>query len=259
MHSTKPGSGASLPRSPQIPHMPGTQGYAVVSCHVERPLDDAVWERYRRLALSRPGGFPIASLLRPPAAGEDEGLFVERAREAAGFGPFGHHTHWTSPTHARPTGGDPAGQVLREGRWLRERGFEPRFFCGGGWYLDSAVLAAVAELGYVDCTATATRPSFLPPGSPRAELSAPAWIRLDDGRRVLELPSTHSLGAAARSLAGALSPTVHVHFHDYELLEARRRTALSLTLRLLALRRRPVDPGAVATEREVSWSDVCAD
>ena len=36
-----PGSGASLPRSPQIPHMLGSQGYAVVSCHVERPLDDS--------------------------------------------------------------------------------------------------------------------------------------------------------------------------------------------------------------------------
>ena len=29
--------------------MPGTQGYAVVSCHVERPQDDEIWGRYRRL------------------------------------------------------------------------------------------------------------------------------------------------------------------------------------------------------------------
>ncbi len=259
MRSTRPGSGASLPRSPQIPHMPGTQGYAVVSCHVERPLDDQVWERYRRLIRSRPGGFPIASLLRPPADGEDEERFLVRAREAAALGPFGHHTHWTSPTHARPTGGDPAGQVLREGSWLRERGLEPRFFCGGGWYMDAGVLAAVAELGYVDCTATAARPPFLPPGSPRAALDAPAWVRLDDGRRVLELPSTHSLGSAARGLAGPLPRVVHVHFHDYELLEPRRRLALSATLRLLALRRRPVEPGAVEAEREVGWADVCAD
>ena len=67
MPSTSAGSGASLPRSPQIPHMPGTQGYAVVSCHVERPLDDGVWSRYRDLLRRRPGGFPIASLMRPPA------------------------------------------------------------------------------------------------------------------------------------------------------------------------------------------------
>jgi hypothetical protein len=239
--------------------MLGSQGYAVVSCHVERPLDTAVWDRYRDLAIARPGGFAIVSLLRPPAAGEDEQVFVERAREATALGPFGHHTHWTSPTHARPTGGDPAEQVLREGRWLRERGLEPRFFCGGGWYMDESVMGALAELGYVDFTATAARPAFLAPGSPRAALDGPAWIRLDDGRRVLELPSTNSLGSAAKSLAGSLPSVAHVHFHDYELLDARRRAALSLTLRLLARRRRPVEPGAVAAEREVSWADVCAD
>ena len=56
--------------------MPDAQGYAVVSCHVERPLDDEVWDRYRALIERRPGGFPIASLMRPPAEGEDESLFV---------------------------------------------------------------------------------------------------------------------------------------------------------------------------------------
>jgi hypothetical protein len=238
--------------------MPGSQGYAVVSCHVERPLDDAVWARYRLLLRRRPGGFPLLSLLRPPAPGEDEELFVARAREAAGLGPFGHHTHWTGPTHARPTGGEPAEQVLREGRWLRDRGLEPAFFCGGGWYMDADVLAAVAELGYVDCTATPARPAFLPAASPRAELDGPAWIALD-GRRVLELPSTHSLGAAARALARPRPPVVHVYFHDYELLDARRRAALTLVLAALARRRRPVDPAAIAAEREVAWADVCAD
>ena len=100
--------------------MPGTQGYAVVSCHVERPLDDAVWSRYLALIDRRPGGFPIASLMRPPADGEDGTPFVDRAREAAARGPFGHHIHWTSPTHARPTGPDPAAAVRREGAWLVE-------------------------------------------------------------------------------------------------------------------------------------------
>src|SRR6266536_1599715 len=170
---------------------------AVVSCHVERPLDDEAWRRFDALQRRRPGGFDVIALIRPPDPehGEDEERWLERARHAAARAPFGHHTHWTSPTHARPTGGDPAEQVLREGRWLRACGLEPRFFCGGGWYLDAGVLAAVAELGYVDFTATAARPQFLPPGSPRAALDTPAWIRLDDGRRVLELPSTHSLGA----------------------------------------------------------------
>ena len=238
--------------------MPERQGYAVVSCHVERPLDDAVWGRYRGLIAHPPAGFPIASLMRPPAEGEAAELFVERAREAASLGPFGHHIHWTSPTHARPTGPDPAGAVRREGAWLREQGLEPRFFCGGGWYTDHDVIAAVADLGYADCTATAWRPSYLPPGSARAGLAQPAWITLDDGRRVLELPTTHSLGAAARSLLSALPRVVHVHFHDYELLDPKRRAALTATLALLARRRRPAGLDALTAVGEVAWDAVWA-
>jgi hypothetical protein len=238
--------------------MPGTQGYAVVSCHVERPLDDRVWERYASLIRRRPSGFPITSLMRPPAEGEDGRLFVERAGEAAALGPLGHHTHWTSPTHARPTNGVPAERVLEEGAWLREQGLAPRSFCGGGWFLDASVLAAVAELGYVDTTATAWRPGHLPTGAPRAALDQPAWVVLGDGRRVLELPTTHSLGAAVRGLAGRLPRVVHLHFHDFELLDPRRRLALQVTLAVLARRRRPTELGALRAEREVAWADVCA-
>jgi len=238
--------------------MPGTQGYAVVSCHVERPLDDAVWARYLALIERRPGGFPIASLMRPPADGEDGTQFVERAREAAALGPYGHHIHWTSPTHARPTAPDPADAVRREGAWLVEQGLEPRFFCGGGWYTDAAVMAAVADLGSVDCTATAWRPPYLPAGSPRASLDQPARVVLEDGRTVLELPTTHSLGAAAKALHRPLPSVVHLHFHDYELLETARRTALTATLVLLARRRRPVGLDQLTADRAVPWADVCA-
>jgi hypothetical protein len=238
--------------------MPGTQGYAVVSCHVERPLDDDVWARFLALLDRRPGGFPIASLMRPPAGDEDGSHFVERARAAAERGPFGHHIHWTSPTHARPTGPDPAAAVRREGAWLVEQGLEPRFFCGGGWYTDAEVMGAVADLGYADCTATAWRPPYLPAGSPRASLDQPARVVLEDGRTVLELPTTHSLGAAAKALPRSLPPVVHVHFHDYELLEAPRRAALTATLTVLARRRRAVGLDQLTADREVPWADVCA-
>src|SRR5262249_18111170 len=258
MASTSPGSGASLPRSPQIPHMPGTQGYAVASCHVERPLDDGVWERFRALVGRRPGGFAIAALMRPPADGEDADLFVPGARALAPLAPFGHHIHWPSPTHARPTGADPAAAVRREGTWLREQGLEPRYFCGGGWYTDADVMAAVADLGYTDCTATAWRPPYLPPGAPRASLDQPANVLLEDGRTVLELPTTHSLGAAAKALHRALPRIVHVHFHDSDLPDAARRTALAVTLALLARRRRPVGLDQLTADREVLWADVCA-
>src|SRR5881398_2439578 len=133
--------------SPQIPHMRDSVpsmpagSVAVVSCHVERPLDDRAWERFDALQRRKPGGFDVLALIRPPdpAFGEDEGTWIERARRAASRGPLGLHTHWTSPSHARPTVGDPAGRVQEEAAWMRERGLEPAFFCGGGWYSDDEV------------------------------------------------------------------------------------------------------------------------
>ena len=127
-----------------------SERYAVVSCHVERPLDDAVWRAFAELQGRRPGGLAIAALLRPPdaEAGElDEDTWLARAREAAARGPLGHHTHFTSPTHARPTGGDPGERVRREGAWLRERGVTPTLFCGGGWYTDRSVARGVRRAG----------------------------------------------------------------------------------------------------------------
>jgi len=72
---------------------------------VERPLDEEVWERFSALQERRPGGFAIAALMRPPADGEDEERWLERARAAQERAPFGLHTHWTAPDHARPTAG----------------------------------------------------------------------------------------------------------------------------------------------------------
>src|SRR4051812_15513765 len=118
--------------------------YAVVSCHVERPLDDAVWKRFVELQERRPGGFPIAALIRPPDAGarEDESLWAERARAASRRGPLGLHVHWTGPGHARPTGGDPATAVRDGAARLRGHELDARLFCGGGWYFDEDVAAA---------------------------------------------------------------------------------------------------------------------
>ncbi len=187
-----------------------------MSCHVERPLDDEVWRRFDALQRARPGGFGVIALMRPPdpAHGEAEEPWLERARAAAARAPFGLHTHWTSPTHARPTGGgEPAERVRRETAWLRERGLDPRWFCGGGWYSDAGVRAALVELGLVDCT-------------PREGVPAPGV-----------LPTTHSLGQLARAVLRPLPPYVHAYFHDHDLLDARRRAALVASLRLLGLRR----------------------
>lgn len=190
-----------------------------MSCHLERPLDDEAWNRFDALQRGRPGDFDVLALIRPPDQmyGEDEELWLERARAAAARAPLGLHTHWTSPTHARPTGGEPARRVREEVAWMRDRGLEPRFFCGGGWYTDADVVAAIEELGLVDFTPRAGTPS---PGV---------------------LPTTHSLGALARGvLSPRLSPYVHAYFHDYDLLDPIRRRALITALGLLGRRRRAI-------------------
>src|SRR3954454_8446231 len=132
MRSTSAGSGRrpGVPggaSSPQIPHILGQtrcsmDRIAVVSCHVERPLDDGCWAAFSEIQARRPGGFEIAALMRPPAAGESESLWLARARIAATRGPLGHHTHWGGITQARPTEGDPAALVREQAAWMRERG-----------------------------------------------------------------------------------------------------------------------------------------
>jgi len=240
--------------------------YAVVSCHVERPLDDAVWARFSTLQAKRPGGFAVAALMRPPdeAAGEAPAPWLERAREAAERGPFGHHTHWTAPDHARPTDGAPTGErVLAEGTWMREQGLAPTVFCGGGWYTDAEVAEACAELGYVDCTPRASRPPYLAPGGRWAELAEPATLRLSSRRTLYALPTTHTLGDLARGQVrrSTQQSVVHVYFHDTDLLDGRRRALLAVVLRRLARRAHATDLDALARTSsgrapEIAWDDV---
>jgi hypothetical protein len=195
---------------------------AVASCHVERLLDDDVWTRFRHLLDDPPGGFRIAALVRPPDEehGEGERLWLERARSLDV--PFGLHTHWTSPSHARPSGGDSAARVRREVAWLRAHDLDARFFVGGGWYTDEEVQAVVAEEGLVDLTATTFPLSY-------------GGGRVVDGPEPGLLPATHTIGMLARAVR--LPDYVHVYFHDTDLLERRRALALAFGLRYLALRR----------------------
>jgi hypothetical protein len=230
-----------------MPHtehiLPGGR-YAVVSCHVERPLDDDAWRRFSALQQRQPGGFRIAALMRvpDPAAGEDEVRWVERARTAQARGPLGLHTHWTAPGHARPTGGDPAAVVRSQAEWLAERGLDVSLFCGGGWYIDERVAETLADLDYADCTATAFRPRYLTAAAPRLGASEPCWLELQGGRRLLELPTTHSLGMLARGvLAPYRTSVVHAYFHDTDLLDSRCRAALVLALQFLGWKRWQTD------------------
>ena len=234
----------------------------MVSCHVKRPLDDRVWAAFSALQERRPGGLAIAALLRPPdrEAGEtDEDLWVARAREAAARGPLGHHTHFTSPTHARPTGGATGERVRSEGAWIRECGLAPTLFCGGGWYTDHAVALACAELGYADCTPRATRPPYLPDGAAWAELAEPARIALG-GTTLAAVPTTHGAGDLSRALVRpGLPARVHAYFHDTDLVDRRRRTMIVTALMLLGRRRPPLALDAVAASvggPEQPWSGI---
>jgi hypothetical protein len=246
--------------------MPPTERerYAVVSCHVERPLDDLVWSAFRALQERRPGGLAVAALIRPPdaAAGEvDEERWLERAHEASARGPLGHHTHFTGPEHARPTGGPTGERVRREGAWLRERGLEPTLFCGGGWYTDLTVAEACAELGYVDVTPRATRPPYLPEEAAWAGLDGPARIELGE-RTLRAVPTTHGAGDLLRALVRprALPARVHAYFHDTDLVDPRRRRLVLAGLALLGRRRPRTDldalAGSLGDAPVARWDDV---
>jgi hypothetical protein len=251
-----------------MPHMPEKR-YVVVSCHVERLLDDACWAALSAFRARRPGGLAVAALLRPPdlSAREDEALWLRRARESAALGPLGHHTHFVAPEHARPEAAGPehAERVRGEAAWLREQGFAARIFCGGGWYLDEGVAGVLAELGYADCTATAFRPAYLQAASPRLAGEAPARLALAGGGSLLELPTTHSLGMAVRA---ALAPGpqehhMHVYFHDTDLLVRSRALALSAALAVLARRREATDlerlaDAAAGSAPRAAFSSACA-
>jgi hypothetical protein len=232
----------------------------VVSCHVEQPLDDAVWGAFSRLQARRAGGIEVAALMRPPdpEAGESESLWTARARIAAARGAFGLHTHWGGAAQARPDGADePAELVKNQLEWLDERGFQPRLFVGGGWYVDEPTAGVLAERGVADCTATAFRPEYLEPGARRLELSEPAVLRMG-GHTLTELPTTHSLGMAASAALRRLPAYVHVYFHDTDLLDARRSRALSWALTVLGRRRRPARLDRLEAAGEIEFSSAAS-
>jgi hypothetical protein len=237
-----------------MPSRESSRPAVVVSCHVELPLDDAIWERFVSFQKSRPGGLRIAALLRPPApeADEREETWLDRVAIARSQGPFGHHTHFGGVHTARPPKPELATERLRrEANWLRERDVAPRFWCGGGWYITPAIASVLSDFGYVDCTATAFPLEYLPSGAPHLRLAEPCSLRLKDGRRLLELPATHSLRMAIRlaaSLRRIEERPVHVYFHDWELKDRRRAVALRAALTALGQRCRRSDLDQLADE-----------
>jgi hypothetical protein len=110
----------------------------------------------------------------------------------------------------------------------------------------------------VDCSATTFRQSYLDDAAPRLQLAGPRRVRLPSGALLLELPATHSPGMLARRLLN-LDGLVHLHFHDWELVDRRRSLMLHTVLRALRLRRRPlaIDELAnlAANAPEIAWRE----
>jgi hypothetical protein len=61
---------------------------------------------------------------------------------------------------------------------------------------------------------------------------------------------------AVRAVPRRLPRWLHVYFHDTDLLDARRRTALTWALRLLGARRRPTPLDALRARSVTALRDV---
>src|SRR6185295_6071120 len=81
--------------------------------------------------------------------------------------------------------------------------------------------------------------------APHLQLAEPTWLELAGGQRLLELPTTHSIGMRARAIfaRSAAQQVVHAYFHDTDLLDLRRAAALRVGLGVLGHRRTPSDLG----------------
>ena len=239
--------------------------YAVVSCHVERPLDDAVWARFVALQRRRPSGFRDRGA---HAAGRRR---VRRGRDVvARAGTPGCGARAARPPRAldraRTTRG-PRAPTRASACSPRE----PECASSASLRRSSAAAAgtrttrssrpvrssatSTARLGHADLRTCAR-------ASAGRHSPQPAVVELPSGRTLAAIPTTHSLGDLARALPRRdLPELVHVYFHDTDLLDARRRALLRVALPALARRARVTDLDALAARSlasapRVAWDDV---
>ena len=215
--------------------MPPTtpERYAVVSCHVERLLDDRVWARFAELQERRPGGLRSPRCFGRPTRGRRG---RGRAPGSSGLarpptrGPLGHHTHWTAPD---PCAAD-AAATRRARAGGRRAGcgstaLRPTLFCGGGWYTDRAVARGLcrARLRGLHAACVTARLSPRRRRSARARRACAARARRAELARAADhaLRRRRARGASRRR---ACRRVVHVYFHDTDLVDGARRGVISL-------------------------------
>ena len=158
------------------------------------------------------------------ASGEDDERLARAGASRAGAG-----TARAPHALGRPDTGAPAGRGRRGCRGARggcvASRARPRAAASSAAAAGTSTAGlaeTLAAFGYVDCTATTFRQQYLDEGC-AAAAAAPhrRRLRLPSGASLLELPATHSLGMLARGLH-RLPALVHLHFHDWELVDRRR-------------------------------------
>ena len=181
--------------------------------------------RFARLQ-QRPAGRISHRRARAPArraGGEDDALWLERAREAAARGPFGQHTHWTRPTTPGPPAATRARACCDEGAWLRERGAAADALLRRRLVHRRARRSGVRGARLRRLHAALRRGRRTSPTAPLGRSSAaPAWIKFRQVRpcspsRPPARSASWRAGAIARQGSG--EPVVHVYFHDTDLLD----------------------------------------
>ena len=141
---------------------------------------------------------------------------------------------------ARPAGVDAAAVIARRDRVAARARARAALVLWRRLVPRRRLAEALAALGYVDCSATTFRQPYLADDAPRLQLPgaapAPAALGGAAARAARDALARH---ARPRLLSAACGP-VHLHFHDWELVDPRRSLALHALLRVLRLRRRPL-------------------
>ena len=225
--------------------------YAVVSCHVERPLDDACWSRFSRSAGPAPGRLPDRSADTTPRCGRRRGRGSAGSSGRAGRPSKGRSA--STPTsslpgmHGRQNPGPSTPSACgSEAGWLREsrsRAWRSSAAAAGTW------TRALAEtLSPSSATPTARRPPSGRPTSRRARRgSRPPTRRGSPCRAERACSSSPRRTRSAwppglRSAVARAATVVHVYFHDTDLLSAAATARSSSPCAVLGRRRRADRP-----------------
>ena len=136
-------------------------GHAVVSCHVERPLDDRVWDAFESLLGDGPAGSSSRrSCGRHTPLRERTTSCGSSARVAcSALAPLGHHTHWGGPSQARPQGEVDAAAVVRRGGCVASRA-RPRAAASSAAAGGTSTRRSRRDTRVVRATSTAPRRRF---------------------------------------------------------------------------------------------------